>query len=79
MWVLILFYLTSANGSFAVHDFASQAACEHAREVAQGVRSPGLERVQAVCVPKQLLADGGKRRGGTDALPKAPLSKFLTP
>ena len=53
MWVLILFYLTSANGSFAVHDFASQAACEHAREVAQGVRSPGLERVQAVCVPKQ--------------------------
>jgi hypothetical protein len=53
MWVLILFYLTSANASFAIHDFASQAACEHAREVAQGMQPPGLGRVQAVCVPKQ--------------------------
>ena len=53
MWVLILFYLTSANGSFAVHDFASQAACEHAREVAQGIQSGGFGRIQAVCVPKQ--------------------------
>ena len=53
MWVLMLFYLSSGNVSVAMHDFASQAACEHAREVAQGVRSPGLERVQAVCVPKQ--------------------------
>jgi hypothetical protein len=35
MWVLILFYLTSANASVAMHDFASQAACERAREVAQ--------------------------------------------
>ena len=53
MWVLILFYLTSANASFAMHDFASQAACEHARGVSQGMQSPGLGRVQAVCVPKQ--------------------------
>jgi hypothetical protein len=40
MWVLILFYLSSANASVAMHDFASQAACEHAREVAQGMQSP---------------------------------------
>jgi hypothetical protein len=53
MWVLILFYLSSANASVAMHDFASQAACEHAREVAQGMQSAGLGRVQAVCVPKQ--------------------------
>jgi hypothetical protein len=31
MWVLILFYLSSASASVAMHDFASQAACEHAR------------------------------------------------
>jgi hypothetical protein len=53
MWVLMLFYLTSASASFAMHDFASQAACEHARGVAQKMQSPGLERIQAVCVPKQ--------------------------
>ena len=53
MWMLILFYLTSANASVAMHDFASQAACEHAREVAQRMQSPGLGRIQAVCVPKQ--------------------------
>ena len=41
MWVLILFYLSSANASVAMHDFASQAACEHAREVAQGIQSGG--------------------------------------
>ena len=42
MWVLILFYLSSANASVAMHDFASQATCEHAREVAQGIQSGGL-------------------------------------
>jgi hypothetical protein len=53
MWVLILFHLTSANASVAMHDFASQAACEHAREVAQGTQSPGVGRIQAVCVPNE--------------------------
>jgi hypothetical protein len=55
MWVLILFYLSSGNISFAMHDFASQAACEHAREVAQGLESElsGLQRIRPVCVPKQ--------------------------
>jgi hypothetical protein len=53
MWVLILFYLSSANASLAMHDFASQAGCEHAREAAQGMRSSGLGRIRAVCVPKQ--------------------------
>jgi hypothetical protein len=53
MWVLILFYLSSANVSVAMHDFASQAACEHAREIAQGMQSAGLGRIQPVCVPKQ--------------------------
>jgi hypothetical protein len=53
MWVLILFYLSSANASVTMHDFASQAACEHAREVTQGMQSPGVGRVQAVCVSKQ--------------------------
>ena len=53
MWVLILFYVSSATASVAMHDFASQAACEHAREVAQGMQSPGLGRIQAACVPKQ--------------------------
>ena len=53
MWVLILLYVSSATASVAMHDFASQAACEHAREVAQGMQSPGLGRIQAVCVPKQ--------------------------
>jgi len=41
MWVLILFYLSSANASAAMHDFANQAACEHAREVAEGMQSGG--------------------------------------
>jgi hypothetical protein len=41
MWVLIVFYVSSATASVAMHDFASQAACEHAREVAQGMQSPG--------------------------------------
>jgi len=53
MWVLILFYLSSANASVAMHDFTEQAACEHAREVTLGMQSPGLGRIQAVCVPKQ--------------------------
>jgi hypothetical protein len=53
MWVLILLYLNSANASVTMHDFASQVACEHAREVAQGMQSPGLGRIQAVCVSKQ--------------------------
>ena len=53
MWVLILFYVSSANASVAMHDFASQAACEYAREVAQGMQSAGFGRIQAVCVPKQ--------------------------
>ena len=42
VWVLILFYLSSANASVAMHDFANQAACEHAREVAEGMQSGGL-------------------------------------
>jgi hypothetical protein len=42
MWVLILFYLSSANALVAMHDFANQAACEHAREVAQGMQLAGL-------------------------------------
>ena len=42
MWVLILFYLSSTNASVAMHDFANQAACEHAREVAEGMQSGGL-------------------------------------
>jgi hypothetical protein len=55
MWVLMLFYLSSGNVSVAMHDFASQAACEHAREVSQGMQSelPGLGRIRPVCVPKQ--------------------------
>jgi hypothetical protein len=53
MWVLILFYLSSANASVAMHNFASQAACEHAREVAEGMESGGFGRIRAVCVPKQ--------------------------
>jgi hypothetical protein len=53
MWVFILFYLSSANASVAMHDFASQAACEHAPEVAQGMQSPGLGRIRSICVPKQ--------------------------
>ena len=55
MWVLMLFYLSSGNVSVAMHDFASQAACEHAREVSQGMQLelPGLGRIRPVCVPKQ--------------------------
>jgi hypothetical protein len=53
MWVLILLYLSSANAaSVAMHDFESKAACEHAREVATYMESPG-ERIRPVCVPKQ--------------------------
>jgi hypothetical protein len=55
MWVLILFSLGSGNVSFAMHDFASQAACEHALEVAQGMQSelPGLQRIRPVCASPQ--------------------------
>ena len=55
MWVLMLFYLSTSNVAFAMQDFASQAACEHAREVSQGMQSelPGLQRIRPVCVPKQ--------------------------
>jgi hypothetical protein len=54
MWVLILVYLSSANVSVAMHDFASQTACEHARDVARTMESPGLGRqIQPVCVPKR--------------------------
>jgi hypothetical protein len=49
------FEIGSSNVSFAMHDFASRAACEHAREVSQGMQSelPGLQRIRPVCVPEQ--------------------------
>lgn len=54
MWVLILFYVSNGNPSVTMHDFASQAACEHARDVSQGMQTelPGLTRIRAVCIPK---------------------------
>jgi hypothetical protein len=54
MWVLILFYFSGGNPSVAMHDFATQAACEHASAAAQEVQRelPGLGRVRGVCVPK---------------------------
>jgi hypothetical protein len=54
MWVLILFYVSNGNPSVAMHDFASQAACEHARDASQGIQTelPGLARIRAVCIPK---------------------------
>jgi hypothetical protein len=54
MWVLILFYLSSANVSVAMHDFASQAACEHAREVAQGMQSAASMRTEAIVSRRRL-------------------------
>jgi len=54
MWVLILIYVSNGNPSVTIHDFASQAACEHARDVAQGMQTdlPGLARIRGVCIPK---------------------------
>jgi hypothetical protein len=55
MWVLILFYFSAGSPSVAMHDFATQAACEHASAAAQEVQRElpqGTTRIRGVCVLK---------------------------
>ena len=60
MWVLILFYLSSANASVAMHDFANQAACEQSlRECSQGGWAhTGSMRTEAIVSRRREAARG---------------------